>query len=301
MSVKLHIHYIKDVVLIENFIRVNEQIYKDLNVSTYAFLSYIGLLMHKGISTDELVFFSSHNIAYQIFGDDTFTRKHLNLFAQGIKELNKSGYIDLSTSKHSHYYYAKINNDGSPYYTCININDFRKVAHASKAACKYYCLLLSLLAGKKTILASKWTIDAIQELSGLSENIIYKYNRILSDVQVIYFYDKYIFDNEGKCQSAIFATWENREHVQRYIDQYYSKGIQHYSKEETNQKRAYATKYRWLCQGKQYDQDTILAIKEYVVAHNKKIQEKLNNPNLSDKDRLYWSEKLLDETIFERL
>ena len=285
---------------IENFIRVNEQIFQDANVSTYAFLSYIGLLMHKGISTDELVYFNAHNIAYQTLGNDTFTRKHLNLFAQGIRELDEAGYIKLSTSKHSQFYWAKINNDGSPYYTCININDFRKVANASKAACKYYCLLLSLLAGKKTILASKWTIDAIQELSGLSENIIYKYNRILSDVQTIYFYDKYIFDNEGKCQSTVFSTWKNQEHVQRYVNRYFPFGTV-CSKSTTNEKRAYAIMYRWLCKGKQYDSDTVAHIKEYVLTRNQQIQARLSNPAVLEDEKKELAKKLLDESIFERL
>ena len=123
---------------------------------------------------------------------------------------------------------------------------------------------------------------------------------MLFELKLIYFYEQYIYDTNGKCQSSIFTQWKNKAEVQRYVNHYFPFGTV-CSKSTTNEKRAYAVMYRWLCKGKQYDSDTVALIKEYVVTRNQQIQARLSNPDILDDERKELTKKLLDESIFERL
>lgn len=280
---------------------MNEHIIKKHELSTYAFISYFGLLISKGIQTDTTVFINAHIIAYNVLGNDNSTKRHLSLFAQGIQELSALGYVKLQSSLHPKYQLATIlpQEENNKYYTCIPIDAFRKIANVNKAVCRYYCLLLSLLVGKQDTCVAKWTLESLQEQSGLSKDTVIKYNRLLADLKVIYFYDKYVYDNRGKCQSTIFSQWEHKNEVRKYINHYYPDNVP-VSKDTVNQRRSYAMMYRWLCDGKQYDVETLEKVKEYSVNHNRQIQTKIDNPNASDVEREYLRTKLFDLSVFER-
>ena len=251
---------------------------------------------------------NSHSLCYALENSLPIPRKALSVMNEAMNRLLEKTNLAILKTTHQSVYLVECEklHQYQGYASKVSIQNIRAIMNShirnKKALLKYYVLLLSLLAGKKEncILAAKWTIEEIAKRSGLHKTTIVEYNKALAELELIYFYEEYIFDNEGKCQSTIFAKWENKHHVKRYVNHYFPFGTIR-SKDDTNKKRSYAAMYRWFCKGKEYDEDTVLAIKEYVSTRNERIQTRLNNPNIPDDERQELGKKLLDETIFERL
>ena len=291
------------------YIIADDAITRNTEVNSVEYSAYIATLMMMGGKPIASMFISPLFLCYAIMQQEpVISRKSINIMKQGIKGLQKKTHLNIQKTSHDNVYlinsgdFFSFDKYGTKVMTANILTIMRSNKKSRKALLKYYVLLLSLLAGKKEncILAAKWTIEEIAKRSGLHKTTIVEYNKALAELELIYFYEEYIFDNEGKCQSTIFAKWENKHHVKRYVNHYFPFGTIR-SKDDTNKKRSYAAMYRWFCKGKEYDEDTVLAIKEYVSTRNERIQTRLNNPNIPDDERQELGKKLLDETIFERL
>ena len=290
------------------FILVDDQITRDISITSQEFSAYISILICLGIESTPTILVNVHSLCYALENSLPIPRKALSVMNEAINCLLEKTNLPVLKTTHQSVYLVECEklHQYQGYASKVSIQNIRTIMtsnfRSKKSLLKYYILLLSLLAGKKEncILAAKWTIEEISKRSGLHKNTIVEYNKALADLELIYFFEEYIFDSEGKCQSTIFAKWEHKHHVQRYINRYFPFGTV-CSKKDTNEKRSYALMYRWLCKGKEYDEDTMLAIKEYVFARNAKIQSRLSNQSIPDGERQELKKKLLDETIFERL
>ena len=250
---------------------------------------------------------NAYNLCHALEGQIEIPKRSISSTNVNLKSFYQKTIYNIAPTHHQGLYIVDTESfrNYPQYATKVYVEDVYTIMHSKlssrKGLLKYYILLLTLLAGKKEncILAAKWTIEQLCIRSGLSKDTVCKYNKTLCDLQLIYFYDKYIFDDNGKCQSTIFATWKNKHHVQRYINHYYPDSVP-VSKDTVNQRRSYAMMYRWLCEGKQYDTETLEKIKEYSINHNQKLQAKIDKPNTSDIEREYLRTKLFDLSVFER-
>lgn len=286
----------------------DDTITRNTDITSQEYGAYIAMLITLGNKPTSSMLINSHTLCYALNNSLPISRKTLSTMHESITGLITKTTLDITPTTHKNMYLINCMKfyTFSRYASKVSVESIRTIMNSTykgkKSLLKYYILLLSLLAGKKEdcILAAKWTIQELSNRSGLSKQTVVEYNKALVELELIYFYDKYIFDSEGKCQSTIFAKWKHKHHVQRYVNHYFPFGTV-CSKSTTNEKRAYAVMYRWLRKGKQYDSDTVALIKEYVVTRNQQIQARLSNPDILDDERKELTKKLLDESIFERL
>lgn len=297
----------EEFILDDKFILVDDTITRNTQINSQEYGMYVASLLLVGVQSIPKLMVSSYTLCYALEGLEPIPKRSINTANNSLKSLTQKLNCGISLSVHRNQYIIDTQTirNYSKYATKVYIENIYTIMRSKlsnrKGLLKYYILLLTLLAGKKEncILAAKWTIEQLCIRSGLSKDTVCKYNKTLCDLQLIYCYDKYIFDDNGKCQSTIFATWKNKHHVQRYINHYYPDSVP-VSKDTVNQRRSYAMMYRWLCEGKQYDTETLEKIKEYSINHNQKLQAKIDKPNTSDVEREYLRTKLFDLSVLER-
>ena len=287
---------------------VDDAITRNTDINSQEYSAYIALLITLGNKPTSTMLVNCHTLCYALDNSLPISRKTLSVMNTSIAGLMDKTTLDITLTSHKSVYLIDSMkfHTFSGYASKVPIESVYTIMNSAykgkKSLLKYYILLLSLLAGKKEdcILAAKWTIRELSNRSGLCSQTVIEYNKLLVELELIYFFDKYLFDNEGKCQSTIFAKWKHKHHVQRYVNRYFPYGVIS-SKSTTNEKRAYALMYRWLCKGKQYDNDTVALIKEYVTTRNQQIKTRLDNPDVLEEEKQELVKQLLDETIFDRL
>lgn len=297
----------EEFILDDKFILVDDTITRNTQINSQEYGMYVASLLLVGIQSVSKLMVGSYTLCYALEGLNPIPKRSINTANINIKSLMRKVDCGITQSAHQSLYIIdpEVLRNYPKYATKVYVSEIYTIMNTGlryrKDLLKYYILLLTLLAGKKEncILAAKWTIEQLCIRSGLSKDTVCKYNKTLCDLQLIYFYDKYIFDDKGKCQSTIFATWRNKHHVQRYINHYYPDSVP-VSKATVNQRRSYAMMYRWLCEGKQYDAETLEKIKEYSINHNQKLQAKIDKPNTSDAEREYLRTKLFDLSVLKR-
>lgn len=129
-----------------------------------------------------------------------------------------------------------------------------------------------------------------------------RYNKLLEDMKVIYIHrpkDFIVHEGGVRQMKNVYGRYADREYIDKYAESLKEQlhSYNHFKPrlDEANNKRRLSKMYFWLCKGKEYPEDEVREIYEYVVADNKMYR----NLAESESDTRYL-EKLKDETVFAK-
>ena len=154
---------------------------------------------------------------------------------------------------------------------------------------------------KKNVVGNQ-TQDYIAYIMRSSVHTIRRYNKLLEEMKVIYIHraNDFILTDDGLRQlNNMYGRYTDREYIDKYAESLKEQmhSYNHFKPrlDEANNKRRLSKMYFWLCKGKEYHEDEVREIYEYVVADNKMYR----NLAKAENDTRYL-EKLKGETVFTK-
>ena len=260
---------------------------KDLvkELDTDALLVYIALrsMYHKG---EDEFYVSVNSLCYRLFGNCTYTRTFKDCIARGLSTLVERGMVLVKEELNKTEFI--IDAQGLYFEDCFFIGidlEYIRMACNVRSRVDRGGLVKYLLTMVGTLcndpykfqdvqvrhikgLVGFMPISYIAQESGISEQTALSYNTILEDEKIIYIYrhGHTYQDIDGNIKSINnnYGLYENKKEILAYASGFAR--MQGYTVHDgdANKRRSLAAKYNAMKKGKQYSEEEIREILEYI-------------------------------------
>ena len=260
-------------------------------------------------------------LSYYLLDTLSTPRRFTEYVSCGLNELIDNNYVSVceSSKKTKNGYSLDLSNlhiDGiKQRYVEISSDEVAIIMnsiHPSKfIVFKYFVSLIGTIntsievyldtMSKRNIIGNM-TIEYLSKLTKINRKTVMAYNDILSEMGLIYIHrsnDAYLEDTSIKSMTNVYGRLENRAYIDEFVrnQQKYFNPINYVkiNKGKANSKRSLSQKYKALCNGKEYSEEDIIEIYNYIVSENKKYED-MNSKGNSN----YYDSKIRDIDIFEQ-
>lgn len=267
---------------------LRKDLIKDFDGDTM--LAYIALrsMYHKG---EEEFYVSINMLCYRLFGNIGYTRTFKDAVYSGFSNLVQRGIISIKNQINKMEFI--VNGQGLYFEDCFFIGidlEYIRMACGVDSRVDRGSLVKYLLTMVGTLcndpykfqdvqvkhmkgLVGFMPISYIAQESGVSEQTALSYNTILEDAKIIYVYrhGHTYQDTDGNIKTINnnYGLYENKQEVLGYANGFAR--MQGYTVHDgdTNKRRSLAAKYNAMCKGKQYSEEEVKEILEYVNSRSK--------------------------------
>lgn len=302
----------------ENFIMLNTSlISKDTNnnlqvLSDEVFSVYVALMIEHlkaSFLKNSTFIVNATNLSFDLYNQDSVTKDRNKAMSINLRNLFKQTNIKYYTTPIQGYYeintesmeYNKIVDSEKKIFTKVPVDGIMKIYQSAfkgkKRLLRYYCYLLAKVSGKKKKVAFA-TRKEIYESLGYASDTVTKYNKVLEELELIKFYDKFIAVRPDVYKGTIFSTWDNQQYIDSYIEEKFH-NVPKLNKAEISYHKSMMMKYRNLEKGKEYPFEELREIWKFVTESNSKNQMIINSSNSTDKEKEQAKAHLLDGEILE--
>jgi hypothetical protein len=278
-------------------LKIKKEIIEDKNISSNAFMTYIGVVSCYKKDFD-FVFSNKNMINSYMTKKIKISKKFDENIRNGMKELFDKEILVCNDKIGSDYYLGLKNIQclDSDKFTFVDFSDVQTIMSSrykgkSNLLRFYVCLLGTFISKNhiKDIRESEKYNNALgmmsqeylSDLANISIHTVVEYIKILEELELIYvsrcsfeFKDK---NGRIKRHNNIYGKYKDKELVDEFAKIRYSMyddlhKIQNIN--TVNNARSLMQKYNCLCNNTKYDKETVAAIHNYVCNYNKKYPKK---------------------------
>lgn len=264
-------------------IYLKKDLVKDLD--TNALLVYIALrsMYHKG---EEEFYVSVNMLCYRLVGNCSYSRTFKDCITSGLSTLVQRGMVVVKEKLNKTEFI--INAEGLYFEDCFFVGidlEYIRMACSVDSRVDRGSLVKYLLTMVGTLcndpykfqdvqvrhmkgLVGFMPISYIAQESGISEQTALSYNTILEDAKIIYIYRHghtyQDIDGNIKTINNNYGLYENKEEVLGYARGFARMQGYTLQQGDANKKRSLAAKYNAMQKGKQYSEEEVQEILDYV-------------------------------------
>lgn len=299
-----------------------DNITKSAAFSNYSIAVYSVIKMLTSMTGLQQQCVDPYQIAYLLTEDENISKHMLNCIKLGIEELIQGDILTRVNEVRKHYILncSKLWVDTEvDRFTIITFQEVQSIFKAENVnnfmLLRYFVFLIGTISSKidvhlndcehKNRVVGVLTIAKISELSGIPIRSIYEYNKVLEKENLIYIHrqnDFAIGENNGiKQLPNVYGRPQDKGFIEAYAieQQKYNRAcrcIGFYTTNVNNNRRL-AQMYQQLLKnkGKDYTEEEIMDIYNYVVSENKKYLDLYENTGYTD-----YIGKMRKTDIFEK-